>query len=165
MRHEVDPQAPEFLQCENQLLYAPGEAVKAPDDDHVEFRNIRIREFAPPPSVENTPPAGFKSLFNGHDLSGWKGLATDPVKRAKLSAAELNAALFDRALFALGLDLTDHTPRASAPAEVTALAERRWAAKQAKDFAAADTLRKEIAAAGWTMLDRKDGWSLEPVKK
>ncbi len=61
-------------------------------DDHVEFRNIRIRELPPQPTVENTAPAGFKSLFNGHDLSGWKGLAADPVKRAKLSAAELGVA-------------------------------------------------------------------------
>ena len=60
--------------------------------------------------------------------------------------------------------LPDSTPVAAPPA-VTALAEKRWAAKQAKDFATADALRKEIAAAGWTMLDRKDGYSLEPAKK
>jgi len=51
------------------------------------------------------------------------------------------------------------------PDHVNALAEKRWAAKQAKDFATADTLRKELAAAGWSMLDRKDGYSLEPAKK
>ena len=74
---------------------------------------------------------------------------------------------FDRALFALGLDLSAPAPQAkvTAPAEVTALAEKRWAAKQAKDFATADALRKEIAAAGWNMLDRKDGYSLELAKK
>ena len=32
-------------------------------------------------------------------------------------------------------------------------------------LATADALRKEIAAAGWSMLDRKDGYSLEPLKK
>jgi cysteinyl-tRNA synthetase len=76
-------------------------------------------------------------------------------------------ASFDRAMFALGLDLSAPEPvaKAEAPASVTALAEQRWAAKQAKDFAAADALRKDIAAAGWTMLDRKDGYSLEPQKK
>jgi cysteinyl-tRNA synthetase len=78
---------------------------------------------------------------------------------------ELNAAGFDRALFALGLDLSARAPAAAIPAAVTALAERRWAAKQARDFAAADALRAELVAAGWTMLDRKDGWSLEPVRK
>jgi len=47
-------------------------------------------------------------------------------------------------MFALGLDLHQSaTPKISIPAEVTALAEKkRWAAKLAKDFAAADALRK-----------------------
>ena len=31
------------------------------------------------------------------------------------------------------------------------------------DFARADALRAEIAAAGWVMKDRKDGWDLEPA--
>ena len=79
--------------------------------------------------------------------------------------ADINAASFDRAMFALGFDLTDRQTRIAAPAEILALAERRWVAKQAKDFAAADALRKELAAAGWSMLDRKDGYSLEPQKK
>ena len=72
---------------------------------------------------------------------------------------------FDRILFALGQDLTTQPLQISAPAEICALAERRWAAKQKKDFATADKLRAEIAAAGWSMLDRKDGYSLEPAKK
>lgn len=73
---------------------------------------------------------------------------------------------FDRAMFALGIDLTAPvTPKAEAPAKVTALAEKRWAAKQSKDWAAADALRAEITAAGWSMLDRKDGYSLESLKK
>ena len=46
-----------------------------------------------------------------------------------------------------------------------ALAAKRWAAKQAKDFAAADALRKELAAAGWSMLDSKTDYKLEPLKK
>jgi len=57
------------------------------------------------------------------------------------------------------------TPKADVPAAITALADRRWAAKQAKDWAGADALRKELAAAGWSMLDGKDGYRLEPLKK
>ncbi|HTZ20619.1 MAG TPA: cysteine--tRNA ligase [Opitutaceae bacterium] len=79
--------------------------------------------------------------------------------------ADIDRAEFDRILFALGLDLTAQLQQTSAPAEICALAEQRWAAKQKKDFATADALRKEIAAAGWAMLDRKDGYSLEPAKK
>jgi hypothetical protein len=40
---------------------------------------------------DNSPPEGFVALFNGRDLSGWKGLVADPPKRAKMSADELAA--------------------------------------------------------------------------
>lgn len=81
-------------------------------------------------------------------------------------AAKAHARDLGNVLFVLGLKLSAPTaPKTEAPAAVTALAEKRWAAKQAKDFATADALRKELAAAGWSMLDRKDGYSLEPLKK
>jgi len=37
----------------------------------------------------NHPPKGFTALFNGVDLTGWKGLAGNPKTRAKMSPAEL----------------------------------------------------------------------------
>ena len=37
----------------------------------------------------NKPPKGFQTLFNGKDLTGWKGLVGDPKKRAKMSESEL----------------------------------------------------------------------------
>src|SRR5260370_10558324 len=37
---------------------------------------------------DNTPPDGFKLLFNGKDLDGWKGLV-DMKKRAELSPEKL----------------------------------------------------------------------------
>ncbi len=37
----------------------------------------------------DSPPEGFTALFNGKDLTGWKGLVADPPKRAKMSPAEL----------------------------------------------------------------------------
>ena len=79
-----------------------------------------------------------------------------------------DATALAKLVFALGLEpvlLDADAPAAEAPAEVTALAEKRWAAKQTKDFATADALRKEITTAGWSMLDRKDGYSLEPLKR
>lgn len=33
---------------------------------------------------------GYESIFNGKDLSGWQGLVADPVKRAKMTPAELS---------------------------------------------------------------------------
>ena len=39
----------------------------------------------------NVPPKGFTALFNGKDLSGWKGLVASPPERAKMSAETLKS--------------------------------------------------------------------------
>ena len=54
---------------------------------------------------------------------------------------------------------------AQAPQDVVALAERRRDARGAKDFAEADRLREEIAAAGWEVRDVADepGFRLAPL--
>ncbi len=46
-------------------------------------------------AADNTPPEGFTALFNGKDLTGWKGLVSPdkgPPARAKMSAEQLEAA-------------------------------------------------------------------------
>ena len=48
------------------------------------------------------------------------------------------------------------------PPDVVALAEQRAAARADRDFAAADRLRDEIAAAGWVVTDTADGFALKP---
>ena len=40
----------------------------------------------------NVPPKGFKTLFNGKDLSGWKGLVKNPKLRAEMSKDDLAVA-------------------------------------------------------------------------
>ncbi len=37
----------------------------------------------------NKPPEGFRALFNGKDMSGWKGLVGDPRSRAKMSSEDM----------------------------------------------------------------------------
>jgi cysteinyl-tRNA synthetase len=49
-----------------------------------------------------------------------------------------------------------------APAEVVELAERRQAARAARDFEEADRIRDEIEAAGWEARDAPDGFRLVP---
>ena len=39
--------------------------------------------------ADNTPPEGFTALFNGKDISGWKGLVANPKERAKMSPEDL----------------------------------------------------------------------------
>jgi cysteinyl-tRNA synthetase len=56
--------------------------------------------------------------------------------------------------------LTSLAAREQAPPELLALAERRQAARAARDFAVADRLRAEIEAAGWEVRDDPDGVTL-----
>ncbi len=42
-----------------------------------------------PKRPDNTPPKGFTALFNGKDLTGWKGLIGNPKTRAKMSPEKL----------------------------------------------------------------------------
>ena len=57
-------------------------------NDYLEFRNLRVKEL-PHADSDNTPPEGFTALFNGKNLTGWKGLLNspndNPIKRAALT--------------------------------------------------------------------------------
>ena len=39
--------------------------------------------------ADNVPPPGFVALFNGKDLTGWKGLVASPPVRAKMTPQQL----------------------------------------------------------------------------
>jgi hypothetical protein len=41
------------------------------------------------PAADNTPPEGFVALFNGKDLTGWKGLVGNPKTRAQMTPEQL----------------------------------------------------------------------------
>jgi len=59
----------------------------------VEFRNIRIKPIEPyTAGPHNVPPEGFTALFNGKDVTGWKGLVGSPLTRAKMTPEALAAA-------------------------------------------------------------------------
>jgi len=40
-------------------------------------------------AADNVPPEGFVAVFNGKDLTGWKGLVANPPERAAMSPEEL----------------------------------------------------------------------------
>ena len=88
------------------------------------------------------------------------------LKPAALSAEEATAARngLHFMLQALGLTLPPVAEDAAVdvPAEIQAKAQQRWDAKQAKDWAAADILRKELEAAGWLIKDSKEGFTVIP---
>ena len=92
------------------------------------------------------------------------GLFTGLREAAALEGAEAAAALaaMQRILRALGLELPEEEAAAEVPEEVRALAEERWAARLAKDWAKSDTLRDELAARGWIVKDGRDAYELQP---
>lgn len=61
---------------------------------------------------------------------------------------------------ALGLQLADPDEEVDIPDEIKALADQRWEARKAKDWAAADALRSQLAGLGWAMKDGKEGYQL-----
>jgi cysteinyl-tRNA synthetase len=85
----------------------------------------------------------------------WEALRGDlppAVKRATLME-------FDRVF---GLALSAWEPKIEViPDTVRTLAEARSAARKSKNWTEADRLRGEIAAAGWEMEDRADGYALK----
>lgn len=101
-------------------------------------------------------PAAFGDIF-----SSLKDLTNPQLDRSAVTG-QLKA--LGALLYALGIDLFANAgkeqPTAEAPENVRTLAQTRWEAKKARDFAAADALRAQIAEHGWQVLDTKDGYTL-----
>lgn len=91
------------------------------------------------------------------------GLFTGLKESAKLEGREAAEALagFSRVLRALGLELPVESEAAEVPPEIQAIAEERWAARIAKDWAKSDELRDELAGRGWVVKDGREGYELE----
>jgi cysteinyl-tRNA synthetase len=100
------------------------------------------------------------------DMNMPKALAAvfECLKDGKLSAAEkLAFALNADEVLGLSLAEAELEGPADVPAEIEALAEKRAEARRNKDFAASDALRDEIAAKGWTVMDKPGGaYELSP---
>ena len=108
--------------------------------------------------------------------SAWKALCDDlNVPRAlgeifgalsKLDGNSADIAALASLMYALGIDVSQEAveePQEEAPAEIVEFAQQRWEAKQAKDWAKADELRKKVAELGWNILDKKDGFDLKKI--
>ncbi len=69
------------------------------------------------------------------------------------------------ALFGLDLEHFDKylDTNIEVPDEVKVIAEQRWQAKLAKDWATADALRAKLTALGYTVKDAKDGYEINKI--
>ena len=64
-------------------------------------------------------------------------------------------------LAALGLQLLEKEEnREDIPQEIKAMAEERWQARSAKEWAESDRLRDELSEAGWLVQDGKEGYTV-----
>jgi hypothetical protein len=86
-----DATSPAILAQHPGILRTRGHIGFLGHDDYAEFRNIRIKELSAV-LTDNSAPERFTALFDGKDLTGWKGLVATPPKRAQMSADELAAA-------------------------------------------------------------------------
>lgn len=99
-------------------------------------------------------PAALGCLFTGlREAAALEGEA------AAKALAGLN-----RVLRALGLTLPEEEKATDVPDNIRAIAEERWAARTAKDWAKADVMRGQLAELGWSMKDGKDGYELKPAE-
>ncbi len=135
------------------------------------LQNLGISEaefktfIAPKANFENSVfEAAFAAMCD--DLNVPKALgeifsAFAKSKETPLTKADLEA--LGGLLYALGLKLFEREEKTEIeiPAEVTELAQKRLEAKQAKDYALADTLRKQAADLGWIITDTKTGFEIK----
>ena len=100
------------------------------------------------------------------DINVPKAIGEIFASLGKLGDSQENLSAFGGLMYALGIDLseieaeTQETP-VEIPDEIVELANKRWEAKKAKNFALADELRKKISDLGWTVLDKKDGFDIK----
>ncbi|MEN8754966.1 MAG: cysteine--tRNA ligase, partial [Akkermansiaceae bacterium] len=119
-------------------------------------------------------PPTYKKLLRTSDFgvftSAWEKLNEDlntagalgeVFGNVKNAQSEQDWQGFFAILAALGLDLPE-AESVEVPAEIAELAQKRWEAKQAKDWAASDALRDELTAKGWTIKDASDGYEVVP---
>ncbi len=104
--------------------------------------------------------------LNTPDALGQMFTAFRSLKPADMTPASATEAWhgLQRLLFALGLELpqvgvTEETPL---PTSIAALAEARWQAKLAKNWAESDRLRDAVLAEGWEIKDTKEGYTVCP---
>ena len=91
-------------------------------------------------------------------------IGSNPAAALDAEGARSMLKAFGSLLYALGLNLfTVEVQKTEAPEEIIALAEQRWQAKQAKDWAKADEAREALLSQGWLVKDSKDGFELTPA--
>ena len=133
---------------------AAGDLTAAP-----EFAAKCLADFTAAVSDDLNLPRAFAALFElvrGANAAMQSG-GLKPTEAAAVLA------VFRRMDEVLGVVFFGRTKAEAVPAEIQALADRRAAARAAKDWAESDKIRDELAAAGWAVKDSKGGQQLSRI--
>jgi cysteinyl-tRNA synthetase len=134
---------------------------------------IEAQPDSPASSLEDFGP--FKSvieaLLNDLNTSDALGKLFGLIKHYQKELPDLSARERDEVrlgfgycMYALGLRLdAPAAAKTIVPDHVARLAAERWEAKQNKEWAKSDELRKAVTAAGWQIKDTKDSYTVEPL--
>lgn len=110
--------------------------------------------------------AAWASLNDDLNTPEALGHVFSAIKRINLASLTPAEAASIRSSFGFIMDAFGFTlaaaeeQAADIPAEIQALAQQRWQAKQEKNWGLADELRQALTSAGWTVKDNKDGYDL-----
>jgi len=78
------------------------------------------------------------------------------------SSGKATSLLFMDKILGLGLDVCVSKPL-MVPVDIKKLADTRWDARKSGDWDTSDRMREELEGKGWTVLDGKDGYTLEKI--
>ena len=147
------------------------QALQSADTALMGLRRL-IRDALPegtaPKPIAGDPPQGSleASLLEAvcDDLNTPKalGLFWTALRDGALAAGKkATLAVFADEILALGLfDFSRLEQSEDVPPEIRHLAEKRWAARQERNFAESDRLRAALTAGGYSVRDGKDGYEL-----
>jgi len=123
--------------------------------DAPEFVAKAIDAFTAAVNDDLNVPKAFAALFElVRHANAWMQGETKPSQ----ATAILDA--FRRMDSVLGVIFFGKARKVEVPADIQAMLDQRAEARKARDWAASDRLRDEIAAAGWIVKDSKDGQSV-----
>ncbi len=117
-----------------------------------EFAVSALSDFSAAVNDDLNTPRAFAALFN---LVRSANAALESLSPAECAAVLETFRRMDKVLGVVFFGKAE--AREDVPPEIAALLEKRAAARAAKDWALSDSLRAEIAAAGWTVKDSKNG--------
>ncbi len=121
----------------------------ATEGDAPEWATVHLADFTEAVNDDLNIPRAFAALF---------GLVRD----TNVHGGGPVLSVFRRMDEVLGVIFFGKAAKTAVPPEIQALLDQRAEARKAKNWAESDRLRDEIAAAGWSVKDSKDGQTVTP---